>query len=204
MIEGLSTLSVKAVVGALYEGMGVVGGGGRVRIECLKLAGMLATQARGDCPRSARDCPRLSSWRACSPHAGAGHDGPVSARVHPSRHRVPQRLERKGAQTPFTPPLEALFTPPLRRCSRLGRKGPDGRRGGAARSLLVRAERRGRVDAARLHHRRAQEAGQDVRLRGGGADDHLLQPDGRCVPRPPLAMPLRAFREPSRSLRGPS
>jgi len=47
MIEGLSTLSVKAVVGALYEGMGVVGGGGRVRIECLKLAGMLATQAPG-------------------------------------------------------------------------------------------------------------------------------------------------------------
>mmetsp|Transcript_49698 Transcript_49698/g.166036 ORF Transcript_49698/g.166036 Transcript_49698/m.166036 type:complete len:380 (-) Transcript_49698:348-1487(-) len=88
--------------------------------------------------------------------AGAGHDGALSSRVHPSRHRVPQRLERKG---------------------------PDGRRGGAARALLVRAERRGRVDAARLHHRRPQEAGQDVRVRGGGADDDLLQPDGRHVSR---------------------
>mmetsp|Transcript_37133 Transcript_37133/g.116225 ORF Transcript_37133/g.116225 Transcript_37133/m.116225 type:complete len:262 (-) Transcript_37133:2118-2903(-) len=29
--------------------------------------------------------------------AGAGHDGALSSRVHPSRHRVPQRLERKGA-----------------------------------------------------------------------------------------------------------
>eukprot|EP00967_Tisochrysis_lutea_P016134 scaffold18191_cov25-Tisochrysis_lutea.AAC.1 len=47
MIEGLSTLSVKLVVGALYEGLGVVGGGGRVRIECLRLAGILATNAPG-------------------------------------------------------------------------------------------------------------------------------------------------------------
>lgn len=47
MIEGLSTLSVKSVVGALYEGLGVVGGGGRVRIECLRLAGILATNAPG-------------------------------------------------------------------------------------------------------------------------------------------------------------
>ena len=60
MIEGLSTLSVKAVVGALYEGMGVVGGGGRVRIECLKLAGMLATQAWAESPRFGRDGPRLA------------------------------------------------------------------------------------------------------------------------------------------------
>ena len=204
MIEGLSTLSVKAVVGALYEGMGVVGGGGRVRIECLKLAGMLATQARGDCPRSARDCPRLSSWRACSSRRRRARWARVCPSASLSSSSASTTRTQRCADAVHTPSLEALFTPPLRRCSRLGRKGPDGRRGGAARSLLVRAERRGRVDAARLHHRRAQEAGQDVRLRGGGADDHLLQPDGRCVPRPPLAMPLRAFREPSRSLRGPS
>jgi len=52
MLEGLSTLSVKSVVGALYEGLGVVGGGGRVRIECLQLASLLATRA----PRTMGPC----------------------------------------------------------------------------------------------------------------------------------------------------
>jgi len=47
MLEGLATLSVKSVVGALYEGLAVVGGGGRVRIECLQLASVLATRAPG-------------------------------------------------------------------------------------------------------------------------------------------------------------
>eukprot|EP00308_Calcidiscus_leptoporus_P024138 CAMPEP_0119354166 /NCGR_PEP_ID=MMETSP1334-20130426/3204_1 /TAXON_ID=127549 /ORGANISM="Calcidiscus leptoporus, Strain RCC1130" /LENGTH=1441 /DNA_ID=CAMNT_0007367649 /DNA_START=67 /DNA_END=4392 /DNA_ORIENTATION=- len=45
MLENLNTLSVKSVVGALYEGMQVVGGGGRVKIECLQLASLLASRA---------------------------------------------------------------------------------------------------------------------------------------------------------------
>ena len=45
LLEGLSTLSVKVAVAHLYEGMKVVGGGGRVKVECLQLAGLLARRA---------------------------------------------------------------------------------------------------------------------------------------------------------------
>jgi len=45
LIESLSTLSVKSVTGALYQGMQVVGGGGRVKIESLQLASLLANGA---------------------------------------------------------------------------------------------------------------------------------------------------------------
>jgi len=45
LLENLATLSVKSVVGALYEGMQVVGGGGRVKVECLELASLLANRA---------------------------------------------------------------------------------------------------------------------------------------------------------------
>merc|ERR1719387_2554932 len=51
-LENLSALSVKSVVGALYEGMQVVGGGGRVKIECLNLASLLASRA----PRNMGPC----------------------------------------------------------------------------------------------------------------------------------------------------
>ena len=47
LLDGLSTLSVKAVLGALFEGMQVIGGGGRTKIECLQLAALLATKAPG-------------------------------------------------------------------------------------------------------------------------------------------------------------
>ena len=50
--EGLSVLSVKQVLGALYEGMGVVGGGGRSKIECMILVGILARRA----PRTMGPC----------------------------------------------------------------------------------------------------------------------------------------------------
>ena len=45
MMDGLSTASVKSVIGALYEGMQVIGGGGRTRIECLQLVSLLAQRA---------------------------------------------------------------------------------------------------------------------------------------------------------------
>merc|ERR1719331_2930204 len=45
MLSEVNVLSVKSVIGALYEGMQVVGGGGRVKIECLKLASLLALRA---------------------------------------------------------------------------------------------------------------------------------------------------------------
>lgn len=45
MLEELSVLSVKSVISSLYEGMKVVGGGGRVKIECLRLASLLAARA---------------------------------------------------------------------------------------------------------------------------------------------------------------
>ncbi|KAL1526637.1 hypothetical protein AB1Y20_015341 [Prymnesium parvum] len=47
MLQELHVLSVKSVIGALYEGMQVVGGGGRVKIECLRLASLLALRAPG-------------------------------------------------------------------------------------------------------------------------------------------------------------
>ena len=50
--EALSVLSVKQVLGALYEGMGVVGGGGRSKIECMILVGILARRA----PRTMGPC----------------------------------------------------------------------------------------------------------------------------------------------------
>jgi elongation factor 3 len=46
LIEGLSGVSVKTVMPALYEGMQVVGGGGRSKVECLQLAATLAKNAR--------------------------------------------------------------------------------------------------------------------------------------------------------------
>jgi len=52
VISGLSSLSVKQVLPALYEGMQVVGGGGRTKIECLQLAATLATKA----PRTMGPC----------------------------------------------------------------------------------------------------------------------------------------------------
>ena len=52
MMNALSTLSVKIVVKALYEGMGVVGGGGRSRTECLQLVSLLASRA----PRTMGPC----------------------------------------------------------------------------------------------------------------------------------------------------
>ena len=45
MMDNLSTSAVKSVIGALYEGMNVVGGGGRCRIECLGLVSLLAVRA---------------------------------------------------------------------------------------------------------------------------------------------------------------
>uniref|UniRef100_A0A7S2CNH5 Elongation factor 3 n=1 Tax=Haptolina brevifila TaxID=156173 RepID=A0A7S2CNH5_9EUKA len=49
---GVSTLTVKVVLPALYEGMQVVGGGGRSKIECLQLATQLAARA----PRTMGPC----------------------------------------------------------------------------------------------------------------------------------------------------
>ena len=51
-IFALSPLSVKLVLPALYEGMQVVGGGGRSKVECLQLASLLAKRA----PRTFGPC----------------------------------------------------------------------------------------------------------------------------------------------------
>ena len=52
LFETLSTASVKTVMPSLYEGMQVVGGGGRTKIECLQLASLLASRA----PRTMGPC----------------------------------------------------------------------------------------------------------------------------------------------------
>ena len=51
-IFALSPLSVKMVLPALYEGMQVVGGGGRSKVECCNLASLLAKRA----PRTFGPC----------------------------------------------------------------------------------------------------------------------------------------------------
>ena len=52
LFGGLSRFSVKAVMPAMYEGMQVVGGGGRTKVECLQLSALLAAKS----PRTMGPC----------------------------------------------------------------------------------------------------------------------------------------------------